>query len=302
MSIDERPPTHGGWCRCTGDGCPVCAFFQAIPPSEPDPIEYLDIALIEPDPIEFPRRWILPDLEPIARALRQQWVANMRMIGFEIIDDPTVTERRIPLPVLIEDPALVLPDADASVLESRVPAAVFDPYAGCAIVALHNHTAGQDCDPDQCTEYDRRPSTVTDDRPDDQDYQGDRPLSDLPFLTRDTERLEARYPERGVASDVESGTFYLPSTIEHTIAPVWTDGAPARVGFQERDFPVGVLLDLGESDSYGGRYVLIGHINDTGGLCNDCTHEIEDSDVVRHRFVWTPEPVAETTESENPNG
>lgn len=61
----------------------------------------------------------------------------------------------------------------------------------------------------------------------------------------------------------------------------WIDGPPATDRYGH--FPVGVLLDVAS-----GEEVLVGHINELGGVCDDCRSGIRPADVKRHRFVWRP--------------
>lgn len=71
-----------------------------------------------------------------------------------------------------------------------------------------------------------------------------------------------------------------------TDASDWIDGPPTidRYGH----FPAGVLLQVKDRG-----LVLVGHINDLGGVCDDCPSEIRPADVERHRVVWR-EPVEPT--------
>lgn len=69
----------------------------------------------------------------------------------------------------------------------------------------------------------------------------------------------------------------------------WVDGPPSRDSWGS--FPAGVLLELRGSDTSPASYhVLVGHINERDGVCDDCRSGIRDEDVIRHRVVWTPEP------------
>ena len=48
----------------------------------------------------------------------------------------------------------------------------------------------------------------------------------------------------------------------------------------------GMLVEL--HDKRGSRTVLIGHMNDLLGLCDDCS-ENRNAQVVRYRRVWSPD-------------
>jgi hypothetical protein len=65
----------------------------------------------------------------------------------------------------------------------------------------------------------------------------------------------------------------------------WIDGPPPGADSYGR-FPVGVLLQVKDTTQGAGGLVLVGHQNNLGGVCDDCTSEIGPADVVRHRFVW----------------
>ncbi|WP_280420037.1 hypothetical protein [Nocardia carnea] len=66
----------------------------------------------------------------------------------------------------------------------------------------------------------------------------------------------------------------------HDVTPEWIDGPPPEMDHAHW-IPPGVLLETND-----GRTILVGHINQLGGLCNDCREDITAADVVRHRFVW----------------
>lgn len=61
----------------------------------------------------------------------------------------------------------------------------------------------------------------------------------------------------------------------------WIDGPPPTDS--QGNFPAGVVLDV-----INGEHLLVGHINELGGVCNDCPCELEPSDIARHKVVWTP--------------
>lgn len=64
----------------------------------------------------------------------------------------------------------------------------------------------------------------------------------------------------------------------------WVEGAPPRVG---RFYPAGTLLQLhSEHPQTRGHFILVGHANDLGGICDDCTVEIDPEDIAYHRVLW----------------
>ncbi|BCK58372.1 hypothetical protein [Nocardia wallacei] len=65
----------------------------------------------------------------------------------------------------------------------------------------------------------------------------------------------------------------------------WIDGPPATD--RDGEFPAGVLLDVTRSEGLPlDGLVLVGHINELGGVCDDCRSCIRSEHVKRHRFVW----------------
>jgi hypothetical protein len=62
---------------------------------------------------------------------------------------------------------------------------------------------------------------------------------------------------------------------------VWIEGPPP--GAEEGTCPPGVLLEFED-----GEQVLVGHVNQMNGLCNDCTRDEEFRHALRHKVVWTP--------------
>ena len=68
----------------------------------------------------------------------------------------------------------------------------------------------------------------------------------------------------------------------------WTHPADMTLGdFQSAGLAVpGMLVEL--HDKRGSRTVLIGHMNDLLGLCDDCSEDGR-AKVVRYRRVWSPD-------------
>lgn len=65
----------------------------------------------------------------------------------------------------------------------------------------------------------------------------------------------------------------------------WIDGPPERDA--QRNWPIGVLLELRASGEFKQCQVLVGHINELGGVCNDCPWDIRPEEILRHRVLWT---------------
>ena len=68
----------------------------------------------------------------------------------------------------------------------------------------------------------------------------------------------------------------------------WTHPTDMTLGdFQSAGLAVpGMLVEL--HDKRGSRTVLIGHMNDLLGLCDDCSADGR-AKVVRYRRVWSPD-------------
>lgn len=62
----------------------------------------------------------------------------------------------------------------------------------------------------------------------------------------------------------------------------WIDGPPESVDGRSDHFAPGTLLDTARG------LILVGHINDLGGVCNDCSVDFEPGEIRRHKVVWTP--------------
>lgn len=64
----------------------------------------------------------------------------------------------------------------------------------------------------------------------------------------------------------------------------WIEGPPETDG---RTYPAGVLLMIrpGEDGAEGG-VILVGHVNEQRGVCNDCTDDWSREDIIAHRYIW----------------
>lgn len=81
----------------------------------------------------------------------------------------------------------------------------------------------------------------------------------------------------------------------------WIDGAPDKVKWQvtrsdgtvvdmdPKDWPVGVLMEVKPDKiaRYESPFVLVGHVNQMGGTCDDCAYHWEPEDIIRHKVIWT---------------
>ena len=68
------------------------------------------------------------------------------------------------------------------------------------------------------------------------------------------------------------------------ICEPWIEGPPEMDG---RTYPAGVLLMVRPAVcGTEGRIILIGHVNERAGLCDDCTDGWTREDIIAHRYVW----------------
>lgn len=73
----------------------------------------------------------------------------------------------------------------------------------------------------------------------------------------------------------------------------WIEGPPPVV--REPDgtksyLQPGTLIEVDQVELWPDEspFFLVGHINDSFGVCNDCTR-FDRENIIRHKIVWTPE-------------